>query len=446
MNICIIGSGYVGLVTGACLADFGLNVTCVDNDKNKIDKLNKLEIPIYEPGLKELIEKNSKEGRLIFTTDLRLSVQKSKVVFIAVGTPSKVDGSADLDNVKSVAKLIAEAIKDSGSERDYSDYKVIVTKSTVPVGAGDQIYKIIKGIVGDALFDVVSNPEFLKEGTAIEDFMEPDRVVVGSTSEKAFAVMKEVYAPLLSEGVPFVFTDLRSSELIKYASNAFLATKVTFINEMADICEKLGADISVVSKGMGLDNRIGSKFLHPGPGFGGSCFPKDTRAVSRFASEVGLDAEIVNAVIDINNKRINLMVDKIKSALGGTVDDRTIGVLGLTFKPNTDDVRESPAVSIVNSLLEQGAKVRAFDPEGMELAKGELSGDIFYSDNAYSAAEGSDCLVVLTEWNQFKVIDLEKVKGLLKRPLIVDLRNIYRVEDMERLGFNYHSVGRESLV
>ncbi len=439
MNICVIGSGYVGLVTGACLADFGLNVTCVDNDKNKIDKLNKLEIPIFEPGLKELIEKNSNEGRLKFTIGLADSVVKSQVIFIAVGTPSNEDGSADLDNVKSVAGLIAEAIK--GSSKD--DYKVIVTKSTVPVGTGDELYKIIKGIVGDTLFDVVSNPEFLKEGTAIEDFMGPDRVVIGSSNEKSFSVMKEVYAPLLSEDVPFVFTDLRSSELIKYASNAFLATKVTFINEMANICEKLGADISVVSKGMGLDRRIGSKFLHPGPGFGGSCFPKDTRAVSRFASEVGVEAEIVDAVIDVNNKRIGLMVDRIKSALGGTVDGRIIGVLGLTFKPNTDDVRESPAVSVVNKLLESGAKIRAFDPEGMELAKGEISGDISYLENAYSAAEGSDCLVVLTEWNQFKVIDLEKVKELLKTPLIVDLRNVYRVEDMVRLGITYHSIGRQ---
>lgn len=440
MNISIIGTGYVGLVTGACLSDFGLNVTCVDNDESKINMLNNGEIPIFEPGLKELVEKNSKEGRLSFTTNLSESVLKSKVIFIAVGTPSNEDGSADLDNVKAVARLVAETMKDS------SDYKVIVTKSTVPVGTGDELYKIVNDIVGDISFDVVSNPEFLKEGSAIEDFMEPDRVVVGSSSEDAFKVMKEVYAPLMSEGVPFVFTDRPSSELIKYASNAFLATKVTFINEMANVCESLGADISVVAKGMGLDSRIGTKFLHPGPGFGGSCFPKDTRAVSRFASEAGLDAEIVNAVIDVNSKRIDLMVNKIKDALGGSVEGKTLGVLGLTFKPNTDDVRESPAVSIVSELLDGGAKVRAFDPEGMELSKDMLKGDITYCENSYNAAEGSDCLIVLTEWNQFKVLDLEKVKGLLNSPHIIDLRNVYRVEDMGKLGFKYNSVGRKSLL
>lgn len=447
MNISVIGSGCVGLVTGACLSDFGLTVTCVDSDVEKIRMLNSGETPIYEPGLKELINKNTKAGRLYFTTDLAEAVKNSKVVFIAVGTPSQEDGSADQRNVLVVANMIAEAMRDSDCS---DDFKVIVTKSTVPVGTGDKIEEIIKSIAGDSSFDVVSNPEFLKEGGAIEDFMEPDRVVIGvgsngSSSDEAVSVMKEVYAPLISKDIPFVFTKRPSAELIKYASNAFLATKVTFINEMASICEKLDADISVVAKAMGLDSRIGIKFLNPGPGFGGSCFPKDTRAVVHFAKEHGVSSEIVEAVIDVNKKRTSLMVEKVKHALGGDLKGKTVGVLGLTFKPNTDDVRESPAISIVAELISEGVNIKAFDPEGMEPAKNALSEDVYYGTDAYSVAGDSDCLLVLTEWNQFKIIDLEKIKGLMKTPVIVDLRNIYRIKDMRRIGFKYYPVGRLSV-
>lgn len=433
MNICIVGTGYVGLVTGTCFAEFGVSVTCVDKDKDKIELLRKGRSPIYEPGLEELINKNTKEGRLSFSTDLAEVVKKSLVILIAVGTPPKKDGSADLKYVEEVAKTIAD---------NMNGYKVIVTKSTVPVGTGKLIEDIIKKKQDSSRqFDVVSNPEFLREGSAIEDFMRPNRVVIGAKSQQAIAILKDLYSPLYLIETPFIITDIATAELIKYASNAFLAVKISFINEIANICERVGADVHMVAKGMGLDNRIGSKFLHPGPGFGGSCFPKDTMAITNIAKQHGYNFEIVEAVLNVNTRQRERMVEKIRFMLN-QLNGRTIGVLGLSFKPNTDDIRESPAVDIVHKLMEEGAGIRVYDPAAMEEAKKVLGEKITCCKDAYDAASGCDALVILTEWNQFRKLDMEKIKRLLKTPVLIDLRNVYNPQAMRDMGFQYTSVGR----
>ncbi|MCK4739700.1 MAG: UDP-glucose/GDP-mannose dehydrogenase family protein [Deltaproteobacteria bacterium] len=434
MNICIIGSGYVGLVTGTCFADFGLNVTCVDKDEAKVKLLASGEIPIYEPGLKELTEKNIKAGRLHFTTDLEASIKRALVVFIAVGTPEKADGSANLTYVDEVALSIA---------KNLNDYKVIVTKSTVPVGTGRRIEKIIKeNSEGEHLFDVASNPEFLREGSAVGDFMRPDRVVIGTSSPQAEAILKDLYSPLYLIETPIVISDIETAELIKVVSNAFLATKISFINEVAEVCERAGADVHLVAKAMGIDKRIGSKFLHPGPGFGGSCLPKDTAALSHMARDLGYDFKIVQATREVNAKRPAQMVEKIKKMLDGNLAGKTIGVLGLAFKPNTDDVRESPAIEVIEKLLTEGVVVKAFDPEAEENAKAILGNRITYSKDPYDAASGADAVVIATEWNQFRRLNKTRLKEVLKSPVMVDLRNVYEPEEMRKAGFSYTSIGR----
>ncbi|MEE8574658.1 MAG: UDP-glucose/GDP-mannose dehydrogenase family protein [Thermodesulfobacteriota bacterium] len=433
MQICVVGTGYVGLVTGTCFADFGVNVTCVDIDKEKIDSLNGGEIPIYEPGLNELVRKNVSQGRLKFTTDLDSAIRSALVVFIAVGTPPKADGGADLKYIDQVARSIAANL---------NGYKVIVTKSTVPVGTGARVEKIInEEQSGGHAFDVASNPEFLREGSAIGDFMRPDRVVLGAGSERAIAILKDLYSPLYIVETPFVITNVATSELIKYASNAFLATKISFINEMANLCELVGADVHMVAKGMGLDKRIGSKFLHPGPGYGGSCFPKDTRALTHIAAESGYTFKIVDAVIEVNSLQRELMVDKIKQ-MTGPLEGKKIALLGLTFKPNTDDLRESPAIDIAQALIREGALISAYDPVAMELAGAVLPPSVTYAGDAYEAASGTDALVILTEWNEFRKLDLVKLKGIMASPTVIDLRNVYNPASMKELGFNYTSVGR----
>lgn len=433
MNICVVGVGYVGLVTGACFSEFGLRVTCVDRSASKISMLNQGDVPIYEPGLAELIEKNMKEGRISFTTDIKEGVRNALVILIAVGTPSDQEGGADLRYVEEVAKSIGQTM---------NGYKVVVTKSTVPVGTGKMIEAIIKeNQTEPCAFDVASNPEFLREGSAIEDFMRPNRVVIGAESEQAIAILKDLYNPLYLIESPFVITDIATAEMIKYASNAFLATKISFINEMATICERVGADVHKVAKGMGLDRRIGPKFLHPGPGFGGSCFPKDTRAISQIAKQHGYEFKIVDAVIKVNDERPGMMIERIISGLDGDLSGAIIGFLGLTFKPNTDDMRESPAIPIIQGLQERGAKIQAYDPAGMEYAKEYLQ-DIDYKKDLYAVAEGADALILATEWNQFRNIDWKRAKKLLRRPVIIDLRNIYDPQRMRALGFHYTSVGR----
>ncbi len=433
MHIAVVGSGYVGLVTGACLADFGMYVTCVDNDQRKIDMLQRGEIPIYEPGLDALVAKNARAGRLRFTTELEDAVTSSLVIFIAVGTPPKEDGSADLSYVVQVAEAIADYM---------NGYKVVVTKSTVPIGTGKLIEEIIKERNGRFPFSVVSNPEFLREGSAIEDFMRPDRVVIGARDPQAIAIMKDVYAPLYLIETPFVITNVESSELIKYASNAFLATKVTFINEVAALCEALGADVHHVAKGMGLDRRIGPKFLHPGPGYGGSCFPKDTKALTEFARQAGRPFAIVETVVQVNEQIKGRMVDKIRQACGGSVAGLTVAVAGLSFKPETDDMREAPAIVIIGALVHEGATVRAFDPAAMDTARAVLPEGVVYCGDVYDAAAAADCFVILTEWNQFRSLDLVRLKGLLRTPRVVDLRNVYEPERMREAGFEYTCVGR----
>ncbi len=433
MNICVVGVGYVGLVTGTCFSEFGLRVSCVGRDPSKINMLKQGKVPIYEPGLTELIEKNMKEERLSFTTDIKESVRNALVILIAVGTPPDQDGGADLRYVEGVARSIGQTM---------NGYKVVVTKSTVPVGTGKMIEAIIKENQPEPCpFDVASNPEFLREGSAIQDFMHPNRVVIGAESDQAIAILKDLYNPLYLIETPFVITDIATAEMIKYASNAFLATKISFINEMADICEQVGADVHKVAKGMGLDRRIGPKFLHPGPGFGGSCFPKDTQAISQIAKQHGYEFKIVDAVIKVNNARAGTMVEKIISAVDGNVKGKTIGFLGLTFKPNTDDMRESPIIPIINGLQEKGAKIQAYDPAGMKEAKEHLQ-DIVCKEDLYAVAEGADALVLATEWNRFRNIDWDRMKELLKQHIIVDLRNIYAPERMRAMGFKYVSVGR----
>ncbi len=434
MNIAVVGTGYVGLVTGACFAEFGNHVICVDKIHEKIETLQRGEIPIYEPGLAPMVERNTKAGRLEFTTELADAVRQSLVVFIAVGTPQGNDGRADLSFVRQVARSVAENL---------DSFKVVVTKSTVPAGTGKMVREIIEKHRSESHpFSVVSNPEFLREGSAIEDFMRPDRVVLGTEDETAAAIMRDLYRPLFLIETPIVFTDVPTAELIKYASNAFLAKKISFINEMADLCESLGADIHGVAKGMGLDKRIGSKFLHPGPGYGGSCFPKDTRAVVEFARERGIELGIVGAVIDVNEARAEKMLEKIRKAMGGDVSGKTIALLGLSFKPNTDDLRESPAMTILDGLRDKGARVRAYDPVAMPAAKQTGRDDVIYCEDEYAAAKGADAVVVATEWNQFRVLDTKRLAELLNHRIIVDLRNVCDPKTIRDAGFEYHGVGR----
>lgn len=434
MNICVVGTGYVGLVTGSCLADFGMNVTCVDKDESKINMLLNGEIPIYEPGLDAIVAKNTKAGRLHFTTELAPAIEHALAVFIAVGTPPLPDGSADLSYVVQVAEAIAENL---------NGYKVIVTKSTVPIGTGQMIEKILSERVGTRHpFSVVSNPEFLREGSAIADFMRPDRVVIGARDAQAVAIMKDIYAPLYLIETPFVITNVESSELIKYASNAFLATKITFINEVAQLCERLGADVHHVAKGMGLDKRIGPKFLHPGPGYGGSCFPKDTQAIADIARRANRPFEIVETVIRVNDRIKKESAEKVVTAMGGDVRGKTIAVLGLSFKPETDDMRDSPALPLVQHLLEQGASLRVFDPEAMDNARSMLPESVHYCDDSYDAVEGADGMVIATEWNQFRSLNLNKIAELMIGTQVVDLRNVYEKERIVKAGLHYECVGR----
>ncbi|MCW5958702.1 MAG: UDP-glucose/GDP-mannose dehydrogenase family protein [Pyrinomonadaceae bacterium] len=432
MHIAVIGTGYVGLVTGACFAEFGVEVTCVDVDAGKIERLNNGEIPIYEPGLDTIVEKNVRANRLHFTTDIKSAVEQALVVFLAVGTPPKEDGSPDMSFYRQAAKDIAHAM---------NGYKVLVTKSTVPVGTGKWLRDFVKANLKlETNFGVASNPEFLREGAAIEDFMRPDRVVIGSNDEDAIAIMKDLYRPLYLIETPIVITSLEAAELIKYAANAFLATKITFINEVANLCDAIGCDVHDVARGMGMDNRIGRKFLHPGPGYGGSCFPKDTRALTTVADSFGVETLIVDAVIEANERQRLAMIPKIEK-IAGDLNGKIVGVLGLSFKPETDDMRESPAIEIIKALQSKGATIRAYDPVAMDEAKHCLP-DIEYVENEYSAIDGADVLVFLTEWNQFRALDMKKVKSLLKEPKIVDLRNIYEPAEMRKLGFEYVGVGR----
>jgi len=433
MRVAMIGTGYVGLVSGACFADFGHTVCCVDKDRAKIEKLEKGQIPIYEPGLEDLVARNVREGRLSFHSEGAEAIRTADAVFIGVGTPSRRgDGHADLSYVYAAAEEIAEMM---------DGFTVIVTKSTVPVGTGDEIEKIIKAKRPDAQFAVVSNPEFLREGAAINDFKRPDRVVVGLEDERARDVMREIYRPLFLNETPMLFVGRRTSELIKYAANAFLAMKITYINEMADLCEAVGADVQQVARGIGLDNRIGSKFLHPGPGYGGSCFPKDTVALVRTAVDAGSPMRLIEATVLINDARKKAMAGKVEAALDGDLAGKTIGVLGLTFKPNTDDMRDAPSLDIVPQLQALGAKVQAFDPEGTEEARALLPGVQFVA-GPYDAAFGADALLILTEWDQFRALDLDRIKQQMRGPVIVDLRNIYQPAEMRDFGFNYVSVGR----
>lgn len=433
MRIAMIGTGYVGLVSGACFSEFGVDVVCVDKDASKIDRLNNGEIPIYEPELDSLVEKNVKAGRLSFTTDLVDGIKGADAVFIAVGTPMKDgDGHADLTYVYDAAKEVAAAM---------DGYTVIVTKSTVPVGTGDEVEKIMREARPNGEFDVVSNPEFLREGSAINDFMRPDRVVIGAHSETAQDVMRNLYRPLFLIETPILFTGRRTAELIKYAANTFLATKITFINEIADLCEQVGADVQDVSKGIGLDGRIGSKFLHAGPGYGGSCFPKDTLALVKTAQDFGSPIKIVEAVVEVNERRKLQMADKIIAACGGSVEGKKIAILGLTFKPNTDDMRDSPSLAIVPALVKGGANVHAFDPQGMDEARTMIEG-IEWCDGAYEALDGADVVAIVTEWNEFRALDLERMKSTMAHPVMVDLRNIYNPDEMTAAGFDYHCIGR----
>ena len=432
MKISIIGTGYVGLVTGVCLSDFGLDILCVDKDEEKIKILNSGSVPIYEPNLKELFKKNITEGRLKFSNDLKFAIEQSQVIFIAVGTPSNNDGSANLKQIEKVAQQIAEHI---------NGYKVIVNKSTVPVGTAQKVKNIINKYQNEKYsFDVVSNPEFLREGSAVYDFTHPDKIVIGSESSKALDIMKEIYRPLYLLNTPFVITNLETAELIKYTCNAFLATKITFINEVANLCEKVGADVNQIAQAMGLDGRISPKFLHPGPGYGGSCFPKDTKALYHFASEKEYDFKILGAVINANKRQREIMVEKIKR-LVGNLKDKTIGILGLAFKPNTDDIRESASLDIINLLLKEEARIKCYDPLAMDNTKKVLP-DIIYCNDEYETAHDSHALIIATEWNQFRNLDLLKIKKIIKNPILIDLKNLYEPKKMKELGFIYEGVGR----
>jgi len=433
MQIAMIGTGYVGLVTGACFAEFGVDVVCVDIDANKIERLIQGHMPIYEPGLEQLVAKNTQAGRLKFTTDLKSAVEHSLVILLAVGTPPREDGSADLSFVEAAARSVAEHM---------SDYKVIVTKSTVPVGTGEHLRRIISEQNNKIKFGMVSNPEFLREGAAIGDFMRPDRVVIGSRDAEAIAIIKDLYRPLYLIETPFVITSMEGAELTKYAANAFLATKISFINEIANLCDLIGCDVHDVARALGMDNRIGKKFLHPGPGFGGSCFPKDTNAFLSIARQFDYDALIVAAVIRVNERQRELMVPKIER-LVGDLKGKTIAVLGLAFKPGTDDMREAPSVDIIRILLERGATVRAYDPIAMDAAR-EYLPSITYAEDEYAAVTGADALVFMTEWNQFRALNMERVRELMRTPKIADLRNIYEPDAVSELGFEYVGVGRRA--
>ncbi len=433
MHVAMIGAGYVGLVSGACFADFGHTVCCVDKDPAKIEALNRGEIPIFEPGLADLVAKNVREGRLTFTTDLPQAVRSAEAVFIAVGTPSRRgDGHADLSYVYQAARDIAAAM---------DGYTVVVTKSTVPVGTGDEVERIIRDTRADADFAVVSNPEFLREGAAIADFKRPDRIVIGTEDERATQVMNDLYRPLYLNQSPVLAMSRRAAELTKYAANAFLATKITFINEIADLCEHVGANVQDVARGIGLDNRIGSKFLHAGPGYGGSCFPKDTLALIKTAQDYEAPVRIVETVAAVNSQRKRAMGRKVIAACGGSVRGRTIAVLGLTFKPNTDDMRDAPSIDVITALQDAGARVKAYDPEGMEAARSMLM-DVHYAKDAYDCARDADALVLVTEWDMFRALDLRRLKAALASPVVVDLRNVYRPDEMRRHGFTYVSIGR----
>jgi UDPglucose 6-dehydrogenase len=435
MRVAMIGTGYVGLVSGACFADFGHHVVCVDKDAEKIGALSRGELPIFEPGLQALVQSNGREGRLAFATELAGPVNEADAVFIAVGTPSRRgDGHADLSYVYAAAREIAAAL---------GGFTVVITKSTVPVGTGDEVERIIHEARPQADVAVVSNPEFLREGAAIRDFKHPDRIVVGIEDERAREIMAELYRPLYLNAAPILFTGRRNAELIKYAANAYLATKITFINEIAELCEKVGADVQEVARGIGLDNRIGSKFLHAGPGFGGSCFPKDALALIKTGHDHEAPLRIVETIMAVNDQRKRAMGRKVAAALGGNLRRRTVAVLGLTFKPNTDDMREAPSIALITALQDMGAKVRAYDPAGMEQAK-PLLPDIAFAESAYACAQGADALVIVTEWEQFRALDLARLKTIMARPVVVDLRNVYRPEDMARHGFAYHSVGRST--
>jgi len=437
MKIAMIGTGYVGLVSGTCFAEFGHDVVCVDKDAGKIERLKRGEIPIFEPGLDTLVRDNADAGRLTFTTAIAEAVKDADAVFIAVGTPSRRgDGHADLTYVFAAAEEIADNL---------GGYAVVVNKSTVPVGTGDRVEELIRARRPGLDFDVASNPEFLREGAAIDDFMRPDRVVVGTSSERARDVMRRIYRPLFLNETPVLFTDRRTSELTKYAANAFLATKITFINEMADLCEAAGANVQDVARGIGLDGRIGKKFLHAGPGYGGSCFPKDTKALLQTAHDFGTEVSIVDAVVHANDARKKRMAERIAHALGGDIKGKRIAVLGVTFKPNTDDMRDAPSLDIIPALQKAGAAIAAFDPEGMHEAR-QLLPHVDWADDAYGTMKGADALVILTEWNEFRALDLKRVKSLLHRPLIIDLRNIYTIAEMQEAGFEYHSVGRVPVI
>jgi len=436
MRVAMIGTGYVGLISGACFSEFGIDVTCVDKDKVKIKRLQAGEMPIYEPGLEDLVSTNVVAGRLSFTTDLKATVAAADAVFIAVGTPNRRgDGHADLSYVYAAAEEIADAM---------NGYTVVVTKSTVPVGTGREVEKIIRCVRPDAHYDVVSNPEFLREGSAIEDFMRPDRVVIGTKSQRAKDVMRHVYRPLYLNETPILFTSRQTAEMIKYAANTFLATKITFINEIADLCEVLEADSQDVAKGIGLDGRIGSKFLHVGPGYGGSCFPKDTLALVRTAQQSGQPLKIVETVVDVNDARKKAMAERVIVACDGSVNGKTIAILGLTFKPNTDDMREAPSLDVIAGLQRGGATVRAYDPEGMAEAKQMMEG-VEWCKSAYETMPDAAALVIITEWNEFRALDLHRVKQLMGQPVMVDLRNIYNPDEMAAAGFRYSCIGRASL-
>lgn len=433
MKIAIVGTGYVGLVTGACLADFGHEVVCVDKDQDKIARLEEGDIPLYEPGLSDLVKANVQAGRLGFTTNIAPAAVNADAIFIAVGTPSRRgDGHADLGYVYTAAREVASAV---------SGFTVVVTKSTVPVGTGDEVAHIIASVRPDADIAVVSNPEFLREGSAIEDFKRPDRIVIGMEDERARKVMTEIYRPLYLNQAPILFTDRRTSELIKYAANAFLAMKITFINEISDLCEATGADVQQVARGIGLDNRIGSRFLDAGPGYGGSCFPKDTTALVKTAHDFDTPLRLVEATVAVNDQRKRAMARKVIAACGGDVRGRRIGVLGLTFKPNTDDMREAPSLDLIRGLKDRGAHVVAFDPQGMGAARAMIE-SVEFANNAHEVADGADAIVLVTEWNEFRSLDLERLKSSMKTPIFVDLRNVYRPWEMRRHGFAYFSIGR----
>ncbi|UYO00570.1 MAG: UDP-glucose/GDP-mannose dehydrogenase family protein [Devosia sp.] len=433
MRIAVVGSGYVGLVTGVCLADFGHDIVCVDKDAAKIEALSQGIIPIFEPGLSDLVSTNVAAGRLTFTTDLPTAVGQAEVVFIAVGTPSRRgDGHADLRYVYDVAREVAGAL---------NGFTVVATKSTVPVGTGDEVDHILRAASPEADFTVVSNPEFLREGAAIDDFKRPDRIVIGIEDERAREVMTEVYRPLYLNQAPLQFTNRRTAELIKYSANAFLAMKITFINEVADLCEVAGANVQEVARGIGLDNRIGSKFLHAGPGYGGSCFPKDTQALVKIGQDFGSPMRLVETTVSINEQRKRAMSRKVIAACGGDVRGKTVGILGLTFKPNTDDMREAPSIDIIRGLQDRGARIVAYDPQGMKAAEKLVDG-VKFAPNAYSAAEGADVVVLVTEWNEFRSLDLSRLKALMQTPVFVDLRNVYRPQEVRKHGFHYFSVGR----